>query len=74
MIIRHTLPRHARQLQMLQKLCEEKSMSGMKYIVVAVDGPESLDRQASWASDFNDVDTKQLFLSLYEQTIVTPGH
>ncbi len=74
MIIRHTLPRHALQLESIQKLCEEKSMAGMKYIVVCLDGPDSFDRGASWASDFNDVDTKKLFWQLYEQLIVTPAN
>lgn len=68
MKILHTLPRHARSLEVLQRVTSRPQMSTCKYVVVAIDGPESLNRQASWASDFTPDDTAKIFQALAEQT------
>ena len=68
MKIRHTLPRHAAQLGVLQRTVEQSHMTSCKYICVAIDGPESIDRKASWASSFNDDDTHKIFQALADQT------
>lgn len=69
MKIRHTLPRHAKQLGILSNFCTiSPDMTGTKYLVVAIDGPESVNRQASWASSFNDEDTHKIFQALADQT------
>lgn len=68
MDILQALPRHSTQLELLRRHCEQKHMIDCKYVIVAIDGPESINRQASWASDFNDVDTHQLFQALADQT------
>jgi len=43
-------------------------MSEYKYVIVCIDGPESFNRQASWASDFDDEDSNKIFTALAEQT------
>ena len=68
MKVLHTLPRHASQLEMLRARAMRGDMHGFKYICIVIDPPESVDRQASWASSFNDVDTHKLFAALAEQT------
>ena len=68
MKILRTLVRHASQLEMLRARAMRQDMEGFKYICVVVDDPKSVDRQASWASDFNDVDTHKLFQALADQT------
>jgi hypothetical protein len=68
MEILHALPRHARQLEMLRARSMRQDMEGFKYVCVVIDPPESVDRKASWASSFNDVDTHKLFQALAEQT------
>lgn len=66
--ILHTLPRHAKQLDMVKTLLDSPHMGGCKYIVVAIDAPSSFNRQASWASSFNPDDTHKLFQALADQT------
>ncbi len=68
MKILHTLPRHASQLEMLRARAMRQDMEGFKYLCVVIDPAESVDRNASWASDFNDVDTHKLFQALADQT------
>lgn len=68
MDILHTLRRHSYQIEKLKELCERRDMTGIKYLIVAVDGPESVNRQASWASDFNAEDTHKMFQALADQT------
>ncbi len=68
MKILHSLPRHNAELGTLVRACSEVHMRKMKYICVVVDGPESLDRKASWASSFNPDDTHKLFQALADQT------
>jgi len=52
----------------LQHTTAEPNMAGFKYLCVVIDGPESFDRKASWASSFNDEDTHKLLCALAEQT------
>lgn len=47
---------------------ETPEFAGFKYICVVIDGPESIDRNASWSSSFNDDDTHKLFQALADQT------
>jgi hypothetical protein len=68
MKILHTLPRHSLQLNRFKNLVEGGAMAGFKYICVVIDGPESIDRKASYASDFNMEDTHKLFQALADQT------
>ncbi len=73
MKILHTLPRHAKQLGILTTFITNNDkyradFAGQKYICVVIDGPDSFDRKASWASSFDDADTHKLFQALAEQT------
>lgn len=68
MKILHALTRHAIQLERFVKLGVRPDMAGFKYICVVVDGPESFDRKASYASDFPMEDTHKLFQALADQT------
>lgn len=69
MRILHTLPRHEKQLRILRDFCTiSPDLIGTKYIIVAIDGPESVNRQASFASSFEGEDTHKLFNALAEQT------
>jgi hypothetical protein len=67
MKIRHTLPRHRKALEILGKVVVDLKFPD-KYIVVAIDGPESIDRKASWSSDFSDEDNHKIFQALADQT------
>ena len=53
---------------MLRARAMRQDMEGFKYLCVVIDPAESVDRNASWASDFNDVDTHKLFQALADQT------
>ena len=66
--IRHTLPRHSTNLAALCREANMPKMSEYKYVIVCIDGPESFNRQASWASDFDDEDSNKIFTALAEQT------
>jgi len=66
--ILHTLERHAIELGRIKKLIEEPHMAHCKFIVVAIDDPQSFNRQASWASSFNADDTHKIFQALADQT------
>ena len=73
MKILHALPRHAKQLGILSTFVDNndkyrQDFAGFKYICVVIDGPESIDRKASWASSFDDYDTHKMFQALAEQT------
>ena len=68
MEILYTLPRHHESLEKLRAVTRMQHMSGSKYLCVAIDGPDSVNRQASFASDFNYEDTHKLFAALAEQT------
>lgn len=39
-----------------------------KYVVVLIDGPESVNREASWASNFLAEDMPKIFGALSEQS------
>jgi len=69
MKILHTLPRHNEQLLKMQQFVGvmEKSHQG-KYICVVIDTPETINRQASYASSFDNEDTHKIFQALAEQT------
>ncbi len=67
MKVLHTLPRHASALEILKRTVTGPNFPD-KYICVAIDGPASIDRKASWASSFNDEDTHKLFQALADQT------
>lgn len=69
MKILHTLPRHHEALLKMQEFVGlmEQAHPG-KYICVVVDGPEAVNRQASYASSFNNEDTQKLFQALADQT------
>ena len=65
--LRRTLPRHAEALGKLNSVAVGPSFPD-RYIIVAIDGPESINRQCSWASSFNDEDTHKIFQALADQT------
>lgn len=67
MNILHTLPRHQAQLMRLLNQCGTPDMETSKYIIVAIDGPESINRQASYASDFNPEDTAKIMRAVADQ-------
>jgi len=75
MKILHTLQRHAKQLGMVTefigvhiKTTTDPDFAGFKYICIVIDGPESVNREASWASSFSDEDTFKILQALAEQT------
>lgn len=68
MKILHTLPRHAADLHCLQRCVEGMERPGVKFICVVLDGPEAINRQASWASSFEGEDTHKIFQALADQT------
>lgn len=68
MKILHTNERHAGDLHDLTNFANNVLAGNFKYICVVVDGPESVNREASWASSFNDEDTHKIFAALAEQT------
>ena len=68
MKILRTLPRHAAQLAVMQRTTEAPHMAGVKYICIVVDGPESLDRALSYASDFNTEDTHKILSACMDHT------
>lgn len=67
-MIRHTLERHAKQVARFEREAMHPEMAGVKYIIVVVDGPESVNREASWVSSFNDQDMHKIFAALADQT------
>ncbi len=67
MKVLHTLPRHAPALEILRRTASGPNFPD-KYICVVIDDPTSIDRKASWASDFNDEDTHKIFQALADQT------
>lgn len=67
MKILQTLDRHRIALTLMSKLTTGRNFPD-KYIVVAIDDPKSMNRQASWASDFDGADTHKIFKALSEQT------
>lgn len=68
MKILHRMERHADQLIALNQFLNEPKMAGFKYICLVVDGPESVLRELSFASDFNAEDTHKILKACSEQT------
>lgn len=68
MKILHTLTRHAPMLQRMTDLGNRPEMAACKFVVIAIDGPESVNRQASWSSSFPPDDTHKIFQALADQT------
>lgn len=67
MKILHTLPRHAKALNRLTNTCGFGELADHKYIIICVDPPESVNRAASFASDFNPDDTAKILAAAAEQ-------
>ncbi len=68
MKILHRLDRHADQLEALNQFLNEPKMAGFKYICLVIDGPDSIMRSLSFASDFNFDDTHKILVAAAEQT------
>ncbi len=66
-MILHTRARHFASLCEIEQFILEKHPTE-KYIVVIVDGPESVNREASWASSFKIEDCSKIFDALAEQS------
>ncbi len=66
--IRQTRERHKGPLTTLSATTSVKGLSDYHYIIVCIDGPESVNREASWSSSFDDKDTHNIFKALAEQT------
>lgn len=67
MKILQTLDRHRNALTLMSRLTTGPNFPD-KYIIVAIDDPKSLNRAASWASDFDNKDTHLIFKALAAQT------
>ncbi len=68
MKILHTNARHANDMDHFASAANSLLSGNFKYICVVIDGPESVNREASWASSFNDEDTHKIFQALADQT------
>ena len=68
MKILHTLQRHSDALIRLTNVCGTGDLAKQKFIIICVDGPESIDRKASFASDFSPEDTSKILKASAEQT------
>lgn len=68
MKILHTNERHTVDMERLTGIANSLTSGHFKYIVVIVDGPKSVNRESSWASDFNPEDTHKIFQALADQT------
>lgn len=68
MNILHTTARHAADIDHFASAASSLLSGNFKYICVIVDGPESVNRESSWASDFNPDDTHKIFQALADQT------
>ena len=68
MKILHTNARHQGDMHDLRNFAGNVLSGNNKYICVVIDGPESVNREASWASDFNPDDTHKIFQALADQT------
>ncbi len=66
-MILHTRPRHFVPLTEIEQFILEKHPDE-KYVVVIVDGPESVNREASWASNFQAEDMPKIFDALAQQS------
>jgi len=66
--ILHTNDRHAADIDHFATAANSLLSGNFKYLCVVVDGSESVNREASWASSFNDEDTHKIFAALAEQT------
>lgn len=67
MKILHTLSRHSNALARLMKVCDTDELKGHKFIILCVDGPESIDRRASYSSDFSPEDTAKILMVSADQ-------
>lgn len=68
MKILHTNTRHVDDMGKLIALAKRNLSGNFKCICVVIDCPVSVNREASWASDFNPEDTHKIFQALADQT------
>lgn len=68
MKILHTNERHGKDMRQFVYTAGQSLSGDFKYICVVIDGPQSINREASWASSFNDEDTHKIFQALADQT------
>ena len=68
MKILHMNARHAGDIEHFSNAASSLLSGNFKYICVIIDGPESVNREASWASDFNPDDTHKIFQALADQS------
>jgi len=72
MKILRTLDRHRESLSMFQRMVKKWRMPGYargdKFIVICIDPPDSVNRQASWMSDFDTEDTVKILQAVVEQS------
>lgn len=68
MKILHTNERHQGDMHDLTNFSNNVLSGNFKHICVVIDGPESVNREASWSSDFNPDDTHKIFQALADQT------
>ena len=72
MALKHTRKRHCAALLRLEKEASKTDLAHLGYIIVVIDGPESVARRASYASSFNNIDTHKILEALASQTGLPP--
>ncbi len=68
MKILHTNARHKADIDHFASAAGSLLSGKFKYICVVIDGPESVNREASWASNFSPEDTHKIFQALADQS------
>ena len=75
MKLQRCLDRHRAGLSMIRRALKRwrdaggpATIGGDKFIIVCIDPPESINRQASWMSDFDDPDTMRVLQAVVDQS------